>query len=119
QDRLLAGAGLVDDPALVLERQLDRAADALVVLHVQDPCTHGAIVAHAGGVGAPANCAWPQTRSAPSSRSSSRMGSNRSGCVARTAAGRTGPPSSDPSRARASRAMSAPAARSHTDRPAS
>ncbi len=36
-ERLLAGVGLLDRPALVLERQLDRGADALVVLDQQDP----------------------------------------------------------------------------------
>ena len=39
-DRVLAGLGLVDRPALVLERQLHRPADPLVVLHVQNSSTH-------------------------------------------------------------------------------
>src|SRR5690606_5399620 len=38
---LLAGVGLLDRPALVLERQLDRGADPLVVLDRQDAGTHG------------------------------------------------------------------------------
>ena len=40
-DGLLAGSGAFDRPALVLERQLDRLADALVVLDGQDSCSHG------------------------------------------------------------------------------
>ena len=40
-DRLLAAAGLVDRPALVLERELDRRADAFVVFDGQDAGTHG------------------------------------------------------------------------------
>ena len=39
-DGFLAGAGLLDGPALVLERELDRLADALVVLDGQDSCPH-------------------------------------------------------------------------------
>ena len=40
-ERVLAGVGLVDVPALVLEGQLDRGADALVVLDGQDAGSHG------------------------------------------------------------------------------
>ena len=39
-ERVLAAGGLLDGPALVLERQLHRRADALVVLDGQDPGSH-------------------------------------------------------------------------------
>jgi hypothetical protein len=39
-DRDLAALGLVDGPALVLERELDRRSDALVVLDGQDAGSH-------------------------------------------------------------------------------
>ena len=39
-DRLLAGARPLDRPTLVLERQLDRFADPLVVFNGQDSCSH-------------------------------------------------------------------------------
>ena len=45
-DRLLAALGLVDDPALVLEGQLDGRTDALVVLDGQDACTHTPMMPH-------------------------------------------------------------------------
>ena len=40
-ERLFAVGRLVDGPALVLERELDRHADAFVVFDAQDPGTHG------------------------------------------------------------------------------
>ena len=45
-ERVLAGLGLLDLPALVLEGHLDRGADALVVLDGQDARAHASIIAH-------------------------------------------------------------------------
>ena len=104
-------AGALDGPALVLERQLDRLADALVVLDGQDSGSHGAHDARSArpipphrsrgqsGVGRARQGAAGRRRS-PGWRRAAR----------RAAAGRRG---SRRVRQPASRAISSPAAASH------
>ena len=107
-ERLLAAAGLVDGPALVLERQLHRRADALVVLDGQDAGSHGSHDASGRGSGVSRRlrrrAARPSARTAPGWRRAPRSAA-------------TGPPSKSPVRHPASRAISSPAARSHGPRP--
>ena len=100
-DRVLAAAGLVDGPALVLERQLHRRADALVVFDGQDAGSHGS---HDASDRRPGSGVAPASKLRPSA-------SNNAGLATEHAAsGRTGPPSNRPVRQPASRAISSPAA---------
>ena len=45
-ESIIAASGLLDDPALVLERHLDGDANAFVVLDGEDPSTHSTMVPH-------------------------------------------------------------------------
>jgi len=45
-DCLFATLGLVDDPTLVLERELHRRSDSLVVFDRKDSCAHGYMMPH-------------------------------------------------------------------------
>ena len=105
-------AGALDRPALVLEGQLDRLADALVVLDGQDSCSHGPHDARAA-VGSPPTSVrrghvgetrprwrWRLGRRSPAWRRAARPGA-------------AAPPRKSPLRQPASRAISSPAAMSH------
>ncbi len=106
-DRRLAAVRLVDRPALVLERQLDRGADALVVLNGQNPRSHNR------------NDAGTRCRSLAcrdrrrASQSSARRSSNTPGAATTSPSGSPSVPAKVPERAPASAAISSPAARSH------
>ena len=99
--------GLVDRPALVLEGELDRRADALVVLDGQDACTHAPHDARSAGI----RRTWPLQRldAAASSRSTSSAWTPG---AAASMLGRVGRTAVEVARDRhpASRAISSPAA---------